>query len=347
MADIILVGPDRSSVAMVRTALREDGHGIRVEVPETWRSSELEEAPDLVVAVDDGRMIAREPFCGHAESAPPVLLLDPSGNDHDSVYFEDRLVDRMSLDIEPGSLLARVDALVRAHHILREVRRPETGEEMGLTARNPQRFLRRMVGLLGTRFPRHRKPLTPYLEVAASIADWADHRDAFEPGHAERVASFAAVIGHSMGLPDGEISDLLHAAMLHDIGKVALPIEVLRQRGPLEEDQREMMRTHPATGARLLEALDRDDRVAETVLYHHEQPSGTGYYHVESAKIPRTAAILGVAEAYDAMTSTMLQEPLSNLEALEALRSRRGDKWDADAVDALAEALAGKQIGNA
>ena len=80
-----------------------------------------------------------------------------------------------------------------------------------------------MAALLGSRIPALSKPLEPYLEVAARVADWADRRDAFEPGHAERVTSFCAMMAETLRLDDHGTASLLRAAMLHDIGKVALP----------------------------------------------------------------------------------------------------------------------------
>ena len=98
--------------------------------------------------------------------------------------------------------------------------------------------------------------------------------------------------------------------MLHDIGKVALPVEVLRHKGPLEETQMRLVRTHAERGAAILRALDKDEVVADTILYHHEYVDGSGYYGRTAASIPRAARILAVAEAYDAMTTSLVRKRL-------------------------------------
>jgi energy-coupling factor transport system substrate-specific component len=181
--------------------------------------------------------------------------------------------------------------------------------------------------------------VAPYLEVAARVADWSDRRDGFEPGHAERVTNFAAMIADELGLGDGEAAALLRAAMLHDIGKVALPVEVLRQRKPLEESQMRLLRTHAERGAEILRALDSDDAVADTILHHHENIDGSGYHGRVGEQIPRSARILAVAEGFDAMTTSLVRKRLTIDAAIGLMRERRGCQWDADCVDALAGLL--------
>jgi putative nucleotidyltransferase with HDIG domain len=179
------------------------------------------------------------------------------------------------------------------------------------------------------------KPAAPYLEVAARLADWSDRRDGIEAGHAERVTNFAAMIADELGLADSETASLLRAAMLHDIGKVALPIEVLRQKKPLEENQMRLVRTHAERGAAILRALDPDEEVADTILYHHENFDGSGYHGRKGAQIPLAARILAVAEGFDAMTTSLVRKRLTVDAAMGLMRERRGAQWDAACVDAL------------
>jgi putative nucleotidyltransferase with HDIG domain len=240
-------------------------------------------------------------------------------------------------------LLGRVDALVRVRRVIQ--RDPALvgagpGQPPQADSRERLRGLGGQVAaLLGSRIPRLSKPLEAYLEVAARVADWADRRDAFEPGHAERVTSFCAMMAEALRLDDHGTASLLRAAMLHDIGKVALPIEMLHQKRPLEESQMRLIRTHPRKGAALLKALDRDEEVADTILYHHERPDGRGYYGISGGEIPLAARILAVAEVYDAMTSSRVRGPLSSEEAMQRLRSTRGQSLDGECVDALVDKL--------
>ena len=147
------------------------------------------------------------------------------------------------------------------------------------------------------------------------------------------------MMAEGLHLGDHESSALLRGAMLHDIGKVSLPVEVLHQRSPLAESQMRLIRTHPKRGASLLRALDRDDEVADAILYHHERPDGQGYYGKDGEEIPRTARILAVAEVYDAMTNCRVRERMPSERALELLQAARDESLDADCVDALVDKL--------
>ena len=105
------------------------------------------------------------------------------------------------------------------------------------------------------------------------------------------------------------------------------------------------MRTHAERGAALLRALDPEDEAAKVILYHHERPDGTGYHHKAADAVPRTAHVLAVAEAYDAMTSARWPEPIQSKAASSWLEERRGGQFDADAVDALVDAMKPRRPG--
>lgn len=338
MADILLLGGEKDRAGGIKSLLNQDGHRVVVErCVERWRERERELAPDLLVAavgtVDPVLAAAGRPARGFPA---PLLFVQHEMDAWRDVELEDRLVDRIESPFMAEEFLGRVDALVR-------VRRIVLREDLGVTQGGPASGWRatgaRIAAVLGTRVPRIDKPVEPYREVAVRVADWSDRRDGFEPGHAERVASLSAMIADELGLPDGETASLLRAAMLHDIGKVALPTEVLRQRGPLEDRQLRLLRTHAERGARILRALEKDEDVAAAVEYHHERVDGTGYHGIPGSEIPLSARILAVAEAFDAMTMTRVATPLTHDEAREVLERKRGGHYDASCVDALFDAL--------
>lgn len=337
MASILLVGQDKERASGIRHLLQKDGHRIAtVRSVETWRSREREVLPEIVVAsVDSPDRLLSTPGRPMRGFPAPLLFVQHDSDFFRDVFLDDRLIDRITSPFLGQDLLARVDALVRVRRVVHRDR-PGSNKRGGSAAAG---FAQRMRALLGSRIPRLDKPLGPYLEVAAQVAEWADRRDAFEPGHAERVTSLCAMIADGMGLGDSETSSLLRAAMLHDIGKVAMPVEVLHQKEPLEESQMRLIRTHPERGAALLRALDRDDDVASTILYHHERPDGGGYYGMEGDQIPRAARILAVCEVYDAMTSSRVKKQMPTGEALERMESFRGNGLDAESVNALVAKL--------
>ena len=334
MANLMVVGPDRRSAGDLRALLRQDGHEVtwRAEA-RGWGEAEAEARPDLiVVAGDSTHETLSEPARRHSAGflAPILFVQDPPQLD-DEPFLADRLVDRIVSPYLDEELLARVDALIRVRRTMRSAAPDE---------KPPRRWGRRMGALLRRRVPPYARPLDPYLEVANRVAEWADRRDAYAPGHAERVTSFCAMIAEGLDLGAGETAALLRAAMLHDIGKVALPVEVLHQKTPLLDDQVRWIRTHPSQGAALVQALDGDDDVvAETIRCHHERPDGFGYYGVDGDRVPRAARVLAVAEVYDGMTTTLLHDAMTDEAAVDRLRAFRGVSLDPDCVDALVDRM--------
>jgi len=341
MADILLVGEKGSRVSELRSLLRQDGHHVEiVRKIDNWRTREREILPELIVAAVDstGHVLAhrgRRPVGFPA----PLLFVQHDSDPFQDVHVDDRLVDRLSSPYMSEDLLARVDALIRVRRVIQHG--PGEGSASGDDVRHVPGGTggigRRLASLLGSRVPRFERPVEPYLEVASRVANWADRRDAFESGHPERVTSFCALIAEAVRLPVDETESLLRASMLHDIGKIALPSEVLHRTQPLEEGQMRLIRTHPRRGAALLKALDGDRGIAQTILFHHERPDGCGYYGVNGDDVPVSARILAVAEVYDAMTTTSLRRRLPQAEALAAMDDQKGVSLDSDCVEALAD----------
>ena len=339
MANVLLVGDDKERTGGVKSLLALDGHRVTLASQVSrWREQERASSPEVVVAsVERADSVLSVPLGGLRGFAPPILFVHRESDDNREPHVEERLMDWIVSPFAAEEFLGRVDALTRVRRVVMHQRHGAAADE---TAEVPRGRIRAALSsLLHARVPRHVKPPAPYLEVAARVADWSDRRDGFEAGHAERVTNFAAIIADELGLPDGETAALLRAAMLHDIGKVALPIEVLRQRKPLEESQMRLLRTHAERGAAILRALDSDDAVADTILHHHENVDGSGYNGRKGTAIPRSARILAVAEGFDAMTTSLVRKRLTPDAAIGLMRERRGCQWDADCVDALVGAI--------
>jgi len=344
MANLLLLGADRERVAGLRSILRKDGHEITpLRTVENWRIVERETVPELVIAAvdspDEVLNVSGRPARGFPA---PLLFVQQESDFCRDLFLDRRLVDRVTSPFLCDELLARVDALVRVRQVIHRdpsIRGAETSGARRSGSGKLGGLGRRFSKIMKTRFPRSEKPLAPYLEVAARVAEWADRRDAFEPGHAERVTSLCAMIADGLGLGDHETAVLMRAAMLHDIGKVAMPVEVLHQKTPLEECQIRLIRTHPRRGAEMLCALDRDEAVASTILNHHERPNGDGYYRTDWSEVPRAARILAVSEVYDAMTSSRIKDQVSSVRALDLIEEQKGHSLDVDCVEALVDKL--------
>jgi diguanylate cyclase (GGDEF)-like protein/putative nucleotidyltransferase with HDIG domain len=177
--------------------------------------------------------------------------------------------------------------------------------------------------------------------AAASLARAVDARDVYEGSHSERVADLAARVAERMGVGQEQVELTRLAASLHDLGKLAVPEEILRKPGPLTDGERLVLERHPQIGYRMLESLGVDP-VAEWVLHHHERWDGGGYpdgLHAED--IPLGARIIFVADAFDAMTNDRVYRRKLSIEAaLAEVEDCSGTQFDPSAVAALADEMA-------
>jgi diguanylate cyclase (GGDEF)-like protein len=174
------------------------------------------------------------------------------------------------------------------------------------------------------------------LRAAASLAHAVDARDAYTGSHSYMVGELAARIARRMGL-DAEAIELTRlAGSLHDLGKLAIPEEILRKPGPLNEAERLVLERHPHIGFRMLDSLGVEP-VATWVLHHHERWDGAGYPERKAGEsIPLGARILFVADAYDAMTTDRVyRSRLSHERAMIELERCAGTQFDPDVVAAF------------
>jgi putative nucleotidyltransferase with HDIG domain len=176
-----------------------------------------------------------------------------------------------------------------------------------------------------------------YLGAVRALAAALDARDPYTAGHSERVSALSVEIGRAMRLAPEELDTLRLGALLHDIGKIGVPDELLRKPAALSAREFEMIRAHPVIGARILRSIRFLAPYLPIVELHHERPDGTGYpYGLVGDAIPLTARIVHVADAYDAITSARAYRPARlPHEAIAELQRLAGTDFDGAAVDAL------------
>ncbi len=183
------------------------------------------------------------------------------------------------------------------------------------------------------------------LDAASCLARTIEGRDAYTHEHCDAVADLAARLATALGL-DGESIELLRlAGRVHDVGKLAIPEEVLRKPGSLNQLERRTIETHSQIGYRMLSSLGIEP-VATWVLHHHEHWDGTGYPHGLSGEaIPIGSRILAVADAYEAMTTDRIyKESVTSAEAVAELRQCARTQFDPRVVDALVAVLGLEEI---
>jgi len=180
-----------------------------------------------------------------------------------------------------------------------------------------------------------------YLGAVRALAAALDARDPYTAGHSERVSRFAVAIGEELALDADAIETLRLGALLHDIGKIGVPDEVLRKPGVLSAAEFESIKMHPSAGARILRSIPFLAPHIPIVELHHERPDGLGYpYGLRGDEIPPLARIVHVADAFDAMTSARAyRSGRIPVEAISELRKCIGTDFDGPSVAALIAAL--------
>ena len=180
-----------------------------------------------------------------------------------------------------------------------------------------------------------------YLGAVRALAAALDARDPYTAGHSERVSRFAVAMGEEMKLDADAIETLRLGGLLHDIGKIGVPDEVLRKPGVLTAAEFETIKTHPSAGARILNSIPFLAPHIPIVELHHERPDGLGYpYGLRGDEIPLLPRIVHVADAFDAMTSARAyRSGRIPVEAIGELRKLVGTDFDGPSVEALIAAL--------
>ena len=164
----------------------------------------------------------------------------------------------------------------------------------------------------------------------------AERRDPYTAGHQQRVTRLACAIAQEMGFPEEQIEGIRVAGLIHDIGKINVPAEILSKPGVLNEIEYPLIKAHPQTGHDILKTIEFPWPVAQIVLQHHERMDGSGYpAGLSGEEIIPEARILGVADVVEAMASHRPYRPARGLDkALEEISQNRGVLYDPEVVDA-------------
>ena len=182
-----------------------------------------------------------------------------------------------------------------------------------------------------------------YTGAIRALATALDARDPYTAGHSDRVSALSVAICKQLNLPPRDVEIVRLGALLHDIGKIGVPDDVLRKPGALTAAEFNIIKQHPVIGARMLRSVPFLVPHIPIVELHHERPDGQGYPKgLRGDEIPLDARIVHVADAYDAMTSARAYRTARpSAEALRELWRCAGTQFHAEIVAALANALPG------
>ncbi len=173
------------------------------------------------------------------------------------------------------------------------------------------------------------------LGVISSLARAVDARDPYTHDHTHRVSMFVSNLGHYLSLNPRQLYELHISSLLHDIGKIAIPDEILRKSGKLTDEEWVIMKKHPEEGHRILQPVRLSREILFGVLHHHENWDGTGYPSgLKGEETPLFARIIHIADAYDALISDRpYRKGLSPWEAKKEIERKAGSQFDPQMVE--------------
>jgi putative two-component system response regulator len=249
---------------------------------------------DVMMPGMDGFEVCRRLRADPATAEVPVIFITSLGDvRNETLGFEVGGVDYITKPFNARVVRARVHTHIELKHT-RDVLRKEKGTmEARVVARTSelQIALDRLRGSA--------------IDTVLRLGLAAEYRDDETGQHVLRMAHYAVSVARQLGWPDEELDRLFHAALMHDIGKLAMPDSILRKPGPLDSGEWVIMKRHPLVGARILSGSDSDIiKLAEIVaLTHHEKWDGSGYPQgLRGDNIPLVGRIVAICDVFDALT---------------------------------------------
>lgn len=321
---ILAVDDTPASLRLLTELLKGDGYEVMSAINgELALQAAIHNPPDLVLM--DIRMPGMDGYevCRHmkAEAAlrdvPVIFVSAASETDEKLMGFKVGAVDFVTKPYQRDELLARVNThmeLNQLRHHLSELVETRTNELL-----ESERRLRNSL-----------------LSSIEALAATVEYRDPYTAGHQRRVATLAVQIANVYGLDSNQIEGLNLAAIVHDVGKIQIPAEILSMPRRLTDIEFSLVKSHSQIGFDILKSIDFHWPIAEIVRQHHERIDGSGYPQgLSGEQILIEAKILCVADVVEAMSSHRPYRPSLGIDAaLDEITQQRGIHFDADVVDA-------------
>jgi len=180
-----------------------------------------------------------------------------------------------------------------------------------------------------------------FLGTISAIMEALDAKDTHTSGRSKRVTYYSLKIGQAYGLPSEKMSELELAGLLHDIGMIGVPVNILTKPDRLTDEEYDLVKNHLNFGIKILQEIKQLNNIIRIVEYHHEHYDGNGYpYGLKGDEIPVESKIIAIADTYDGLTSDRAyRKGRSHDEAVRIIREATGTQFDPEVVEAFERAI--------
>ncbi len=180
-----------------------------------------------------------------------------------------------------------------------------------------------------------------FMQTITALSEAIDAKDRYTSGHSKRVAEYSRMIAVRMGKSKEEQDEIYRAGLLHDVGKIRIPAELINKPGKLTDEEYNLIKIHPVTGYHILRGISDDNDIAVAAKYHHERYDGKGYPNgLLGDTIPEIARILGVADSYDAMASNRSYRSVLPQEVVRSeIEKGKGTQFDPHIADIMLQII--------
>ena len=254
-----------------------------------------------------------------------ILLAPPDETNQDLRLIQQGLIDQLVSPGHPSALLSAIQSEIQKENYRRQLAQKKMElRQINLTREKAARRVEELEGL--------------YNATLENLMTALDLRDVETFGHSKVVARYSLALARILGINDSNQLENIHqGALLHDVGKIAIPDSILKKPARLTNSEWEKIRLHPAVGYGLIKEINLPEAVGNIILYHHEYFDGTGYpFGLKENKIPLEARIFALADALDAITSHRpYRPPRSFDQARKEILSARGSQFDPLIVEAF------------
>ena len=328
---IVIVDDNPNNLQVLSSMLQQAGFKVRPALSGEIALRAIAASPPDLILLDirmpemDGYETCRRLKADPATQDIPVIFISALTETDDKLAaFGAGGVDYVSKPFQTDEVLARVRAHLQLHRMQKHL-------ESLVAERTVE--LRNTCDSLAESRAQYRSMLEQTIQA---IALTIEKRDPYTAGHQARVSHLATAMGEELGLPPDKLEGLRLGGMIHDIGKIYLPAEILSRPGRLTEAEFALVKTHSEVGADIVRSIAFPWPVMEIILQHHERQDGSGYPKgLRGDQMIPEARILAVADVVEAMASHRPYRPALGIDkALDEIRQGAGSRYDADSVAA-------------